>query len=64
LEDKDYPAPLCVRHCLSEALSFGDLDDPESQVSQLIASNHTIRLNESAGTDPAVYYIPKEQDGT
>jgi phenylacetyl-CoA:acceptor oxidoreductase 27-kDa subunit len=49
--------PMCVRHCIAEALHFGDLDDPESNVSRLIRENKTARLNESLGTDPSVFYI-------
>ncbi len=49
--------PMCVNSCSSEALYFGDLDDPASNVSQLIRVNKTIRLQEELGTDPSVYYI-------
>jgi phenylacetyl-CoA:acceptor oxidoreductase 27-kDa subunit len=55
---QDFEAtPICVRHCIAEALHFGDLDDPESNVSRLIRENKTERLNESLGTDPSVFYI-------
>jgi phenylacetyl-CoA:acceptor oxidoreductase subunit 1 len=49
--------PLCVVTCSSDALCFGDLDDPNSRVSNLIKKNKTIRLSEELGTDPSVYYI-------
>ena len=51
--------PICVRYCIAEALQFGDLDDPDSQVSSLIRENKTARLQEELGTDPSVYYILK-----
>lgn len=49
--------PACVLSCSAQALHFGDLDDPDSVVSQLIRENKTVRLQEEVGTDPAVYYI-------
>jgi phenylacetyl-CoA:acceptor oxidoreductase 27-kDa subunit len=50
--------PLCVQHCPSEALSFGNLDDPTSPLSHILSQNKTIRILEELGTNPAVYYIP------
>jgi phenylacetyl-CoA:acceptor oxidoreductase subunit 1 len=49
--------PKCVRFCLADALYFGDLDDPESEVSKFIHDNRVVRLQEEQGTDPSVYYI-------
>jgi phenylacetyl-CoA:acceptor oxidoreductase subunit 1 len=49
--------PLCARYCLSEAICFGDLDDPDSDVSRLIANSRAMRLCKESGTEPAVYYI-------
>jgi Fe-S-cluster-containing dehydrogenase component len=36
---------------------FGDLDDPESEVSRLIASRPSFVLNPAAGTKPRIYYL-------
>jgi molybdopterin-containing oxidoreductase family iron-sulfur binding subunit len=53
--------PACVNICPVGARIFGDLNDPNSNVSQAIASEATIRLREELGTEPSVYYvIPKE----
>jgi len=49
--------PLCVVTCSCGALSFGDLDNPKSEVSNLIRENKTRRLNEELQTDPSVFYI-------
>lgn len=53
----DEATPLCVATCSTGTLNFGDLDDPDSNVSRLIKENKTTRLVERVGTDPSVYYI-------
>lgn len=50
--------PICVRTCIGKARYFGDLDDPNSQVSQMIRSKHGRQLLQELGTDPSVYYLP------
>ncbi|MBN1964821.1 MAG: 4Fe-4S dicluster domain-containing protein [Anaerolineae bacterium] len=57
--DRDV-TPACVVACPVEARYFGDLSDPDSIVSQLIATQPTLRLREDLGTDSRVYYIPPE----
>lgn len=59
-EDRE-ATPACVNICPVGARLFGDLNDPNSQVSQAVATEATIRLREELGTEPSVYYvIPKE----
>ena len=48
--------PECVKACASDAMLFGDLDDPESRISELIKSLHARPLNPEYGTTPSVYY--------
>ncbi len=49
--------PACVEACPTKARAFGDLDDPESPVSQVLASREGFRLREEMGTEPKVYYL-------
>lgn len=53
--------PACVNICPVGARTFGNLKDPNSHVSQLIAANPVIRLREDLGTDASVYYIPPKE---
>ena len=57
LLDRGWKQPRCVETCPSGALVFGDLDDPESEISKLAASAKTEALNPKFGLDPAVTYI-------
>jgi len=54
--------PLCVTEARRVAggkgpLTFGDLSDPNSEVSQLLRTKHTISRKNALGTGPNVYYI-------
>jgi molybdopterin-containing oxidoreductase family iron-sulfur binding subunit len=49
--------PACVEACPTGALVIGDLNDPDSEVSRLVATLPVKRLREDLGTKPKVYYI-------
>lgn len=54
-------APYCVE-ASEGAILFGDLEDPDSDVRQALASNLSIRRLTELGTGPSVYYLLKEGD--
>ncbi len=43
--------------CIAEALAFGDIEDPQSNVSQLLVQHKHFRINEEAGTGPGFFYL-------
>jgi molybdopterin-containing oxidoreductase family iron-sulfur binding subunit len=51
--------PACMEFCPSDARHWGDIEDPESDVSRYIANKKIERMLESEGTDPQCYYVVK-----
>lgn len=49
--------PVCVHVCHALARYFGDLDDPESDVSKAIASYDYDQLLVDQGTGPNIYFL-------
>jgi molybdopterin-containing oxidoreductase family iron-sulfur binding subunit len=49
--------PACVDTCPTRALVFGDLNDPQSEISKLIAQRPHFQPHAELGTDPCVYYL-------
>jgi molybdopterin-containing oxidoreductase family iron-sulfur binding subunit len=60
-EERDFRpdeyVPACVQTCTGKARYFGDMDDPNSTVSQLAQSRRAFRLLEEAGTHPKTIYL-------
>lgn len=54
--DRD-EVPACMELCPGRARYWGDLDDPESDVSKYLEGKSPERLLESAGTEPNVYFV-------
>ena len=49
--------PACVEVCPARVRYFGDLNDPDSEISQLIREREYKQLLSSEGTNPSVYYL-------
>jgi molybdopterin-containing oxidoreductase family iron-sulfur binding subunit len=49
--------PICVEACPSKALIFGDLEDPGSEVRQVLSERFSIRRKPELGTSPEVFYL-------
>ena len=58
LKDGNY-MPACVNACPTDTLVFGDLNDPDSEVSNLFQDPRHYKLLEEIGTDPNVVYLKK-----
>ena len=50
--------PACVQTCPTKVFTFGDMRNPESQVSLMVEdSKRKFRLLEHLGTEPSIYYL-------
>jgi molybdopterin-containing oxidoreductase family iron-sulfur binding subunit len=56
-DNQEVISPACVRECVGNARYFGDLNDPNSEVNELLEKNKYKLLAKEAGTEPKVYYI-------
>ena len=49
--------PACVETCTGGARIFGDLNDPNSEVSQILKNNEALVLQSDKNTNPNVFYL-------
>lgn len=59
LKDGEF-SPACVQSCPTNAMVFGDLNDPNSLVSRLSGSVRGTKLLAEVGTFPKVTYLERE----
>lgn len=55
---KDGHEPACIEACRYEAIVFGDLNDANSHISQLLRVKDSLRMHPECGTKPSLRYIP------
>ena len=51
--------PACVQGCQAEAMTFGDISDPDSKVSKWAGSGRSSQLLDELGAKPRVFYLEK-----
>ena len=49
--------PACVEACDAGAMHFGNLNDPKSEIRDILSNNFSIRRKPELTTGPEVYYI-------
>ena len=49
--------PMCIRMCPERARYWGDLDDPDSEISKVLREREYMQLLPDRGTKPSVYYL-------
>lgn len=49
--------PACMDLCPGRARFWGDLDDPNSEVSKAIAGREVMKYKEDKGTEPNIFYL-------
>ena len=52
-----YHTPSCAAACIASAITFGDFNDPDSNVSQLTADNPFFQMHAELGNDPQIKYL-------
>ena len=54
--------PACVIVCPTESITSGDLDDPNSKIAQLVATQETTVRKPESGANPNLYYIKASEE--
>ena len=49
--------PACAEVCPTRSIRFGDLNDPRSPASEVVASERTKTLSPEIGTEPQLYFV-------
>lgn len=57
LLDNGFSRPRCVEMCPTGCLTFGDLNDPDSEISKLVAEKKPYEMHPEFGLDEKVIYL-------
>jgi molybdopterin-containing oxidoreductase family iron-sulfur binding subunit len=60
VREQDYQ-PACVEVCPAKAMTFGDLERPDSKVATASRSPRAHQPLEELGTEPAIYYLDERE---
>lgn len=55
--------PACVVVCPTDALVFGDINDPKSKISKVLSQRVTYRQKAHLGTEPKMFIVPNKKGG-
>ncbi len=55
--------PACVTICPTEALTFGDINDPRSKISKILSQTPTYHERANLGTGPKMFIVPNKKGG-
>ena len=58
VEDGDAQT-ACAKACPSNAIVFGDRNDPNSRIAKMFKNERSYKMLEEVGTDPSVLYLTK-----
>lgn len=51
--------PACVQTCPTEAMVFGNLNDPDSRISKMVKDERSYHVLEELNTSPSIVYLTK-----
>jgi len=54
--------PACVATCIGHAMYFGDANDSKSLISEIIATEQVVQLNEPGRQKPRVYHLAEDRE--
>ncbi len=60
VEESEYQT-ACAQACPAEAITFGDLNNPDHAVYTMKKSKNAFRLLEKLGTNPKIYYVSERE---
>jgi Fe-S-cluster-containing dehydrogenase component len=54
--------PACVEACPTQAMAFGDLNDPNGEIARLVSTSPVQVIKPEMGTYPQAFYVDMDVD--
>jgi Fe-S-cluster-containing dehydrogenase component len=54
--------PACVEACPTQAMAFGDLNDPNGEIARLVSTSPVQVIKPEMGTYPQAFYMDMDVD--